>query len=733
MASPVRAGGAFVELSLKADEFNKSLTLAERKLSTMARSVNSAANRLIGLGVAGAASFVPLIKAASDLQETMSKFDTVFGDQSDAVKQFSDDLARSLGRGQRQIADFLASSQDLFVPLGFDSATATDLSKTLTRLAIDLASFNNLADSDALRDLQAAITGSGEVMKKYGVILTEAAVKQELFNQGIDPKLADNQQKALARLNIILAGTTAAQGDAERTSGSFANQLKRIQGLLSDTAAVLGGQLLPQLTQLAQNLSAGIARFSEFAKSNGDLVVGLGATAAALIGTGAALKVVAVGVSALSTAVGALSAVIGAVSAALAALGAPVAIVAAAVAGLIIYFSGLGDAVANVASTALATFLRAMGAIANALLAGDIQKAGEVAFAGLVVVAKRAFAEIAEVLGNMIKKFFSAFDDFFGLDLTKPIRDGIQALNEELDLSANAAEVKFNRIAEAASKAGEAAKQAGEASSQGYEQQTIGTDSVDDGTRAIQEQRQQVEDLQRAARSVYDETRTDAEKYRAELDKVYDLQEQGLITFDTVKRKVKQLQDQYAEATGETQRHEEATRAAQQVYADTRTESERYAEETGRLADLLREGYINHDTFNRAVEAARDNFENNNADLREAQALFDSTRTASEKFATQLDRYAELRQEGFIDEETFQRAKEQLEQRLGLDDAANGSADVTRRLPTQGAVIGGQRAGQIFGSVDTVAKQALQVQKQQLEENRRIRQAVEKGGLVFAP
>ena len=48
------------------------------------------------------------------------------------------------------------------------------------------------------------------VMKKYGVIVSEAAVKQELLNQGIDPKTASDQQKVQARMNIIMAGTTAA-------------------------------------------------------------------------------------------------------------------------------------------------------------------------------------------------------------------------------------------------------------------------------------------------------------------------------------------------------------------------------------------------------------------------------------------------------------------------------------------------------------------------------------------
>ena len=104
------------------------------------------------------------------------------------------------------------------------------MSKQITALATDLASFNNLADDDVLRDLHAALTGSGEVMKKYGVIVSEAAVKQELLNQGLDPKNATEQQKVMARLAIIMRGTTAAQGDAARSAGSFCKSSQGSEG-----------------------------------------------------------------------------------------------------------------------------------------------------------------------------------------------------------------------------------------------------------------------------------------------------------------------------------------------------------------------------------------------------------------------------------------------------------------------------------------------------------------------
>lgn len=236
--------------------------MSGQALRSFSRGVMGAGKIALAGGAVIAGGLAVAIKAASDMQETMNKFNVVFADNSTAVKKWSDDFATRIGRSKKQIADFMAGSQDLFVPLGFEAGAATELSKQITGLAVDLASFNNTADADALRDLHAALTGSGEVMKKYGVIVSEAAVKQELLNQKIDPKTATEQQKVQARLNLIMRGTTAAQGDAERSSGAFANQVKALKGQISDAAVAIGSAFLPMATKMIAKVREVVTKVS---------------------------------------------------------------------------------------------------------------------------------------------------------------------------------------------------------------------------------------------------------------------------------------------------------------------------------------------------------------------------------------------------------------------------------------------------------------------------------------
>lgn len=315
--SDIEAGSAFVRLYLKAKEFKEGLQDAIESLKSFASaaalvgglvsqisldvrslgdSISSLGSRALkfgglvgGFGASLAAAFVKPVKDASELEETMSKFAIVFGESADSVLLWSEHAALAFGRSRQEIRAFLAEAQDLFVPLGFAADAATELSKEVTTLAFDLGSFNNVADADAMRDLQSALTGSGEVMKKYGVIVNEAAVKQQLLLDGIDIAVATDQQKVMARWQIILKGTAAAQGDVIRTASSWANSWKAVLGAAKDLSAAIGTALLADLSRIALIVREVLEDFSRWVVANQDMVQIVAKFAAGLLAAGVAI------------------------------------------------------------------------------------------------------------------------------------------------------------------------------------------------------------------------------------------------------------------------------------------------------------------------------------------------------------------------------------------------------------------------------------------------------------
>jgi hypothetical protein len=298
----VMAGRSYVSLYVKRDLLTRGLQAARADVNKFGSDMMAIGGKMTAAGTAMLTPIAAAVKLASDFEESFSKFSVVFGESSKRVKQWSDDFAFAVGRSRLQITQFMASTQDLFVPIGFEPGAAEELSKQITGLAVDLASFNNMQDADTLRDLHAALTGSGEVMKKYGVLVSEAAVKQQLLNQAIDPAKATEMQKVQARLTIIMAGTTAAQGDAIRTAGSFANQLKALQSELTNVAVEVGTAVLPSLSKMAQTMTGVVRGITAAARANPEAVVTFAALASAVTGTGIAL--IAVGVAAKVAAAG---------------------------------------------------------------------------------------------------------------------------------------------------------------------------------------------------------------------------------------------------------------------------------------------------------------------------------------------------------------------------------------------------------------------------------------------
>jgi hypothetical protein len=121
---------------------------------------------------------------------------------------------------------------------------------------IDLGSFMNVAEADVMRDLQSALIGNHETVRKYGALITDTTLKQQLLNMGIagGAEAATEQQKVLARLQMILDSTRLAYGDAERTQSSFSNQMKYAVGIGQDMAATFGQRLTAAISNAIERL-----------------------------------------------------------------------------------------------------------------------------------------------------------------------------------------------------------------------------------------------------------------------------------------------------------------------------------------------------------------------------------------------------------------------------------------------------------------------------------------------
>jgi hypothetical protein len=422
-ARGIKAGSAYVELLLADGKFARGLQMAQTRFRKFGKSLASIGGLFAGFGISAAAGLVPMIRAASDAEEGINKFNSVFGSQAKQAEAFAQEMAEKVGRSVIDIRDSMSSFQGMFSGLGFGEQQAREMSQAMQELSLDFASFNNLSDEEASQRFLAGLSGSSEVFDKFGINTKAAALDQKLLEMGLAESTAkaSEQQKVMARMAIIMEsmGKQGAVGDAVKTAGSFANQLKRLQSKLKDAGATIGQFVLPVLAPLVGKLSSVAGAVAEWVKENPGLVVSLLKIAGVVAAAGAGL----LALGGVATAVGAIfgsfagllsaaGAAFGLVTSLVMALLSPIGLVAAAVVGLGGYFVYASGAGAEALDWLMGKFgplkddaLAAFDAIKSALSEGDFQAAANILWAGLKVAWAHGVAALREAWERFKQKF----------------------------------------------------------------------------------------------------------------------------------------------------------------------------------------------------------------------------------------------------------------------------------------------------------------------------------------
>lgn len=234
--------------------------------SSMGRAAKTSNSKLAGIGrgfksmatvaagafaAAGVASAVKSsIDAASDLGEQINKTKVVFRGSEKDILAWSKTTASSLGISRREALEAAGVFGNMLVPMGFARKEAAGMSSKMVTLAADMASFNNASPAETLDALRAGLAGESEPLRRFGVFLNDARLKQEALNMGLYKGKGnlDAAAKASATYSLILKDTKDAQGDFGRTSDSLANKQRIFSATLEDTKAKLGNALLPAAT-----------------------------------------------------------------------------------------------------------------------------------------------------------------------------------------------------------------------------------------------------------------------------------------------------------------------------------------------------------------------------------------------------------------------------------------------------------------------------------------------------
>jgi hypothetical protein len=273
------------------NKFKQELARAETKTQKagliIKKAMIPATAALAGLGTVTK----DVIGIASDLSESQSKVNVIFGEGAKDVEAFSKKAAKSMGQSRRAVLQAAGTFGTFGKAAGLGGKDLATFSNDFTKLAADLASFNNTSPEDAVQAIGAALRGEAEPMRRFGVLLNDATLKAEALALGIydGTGALTDQQKILAAQSAIYKQTGDAQGDFERTSEGLANSQRILSASIDDTKAAIGDALLPVVERVLPHLK----NFADWAAKNPDtfrnIALAIGAVAAATVAVNAAM------------------------------------------------------------------------------------------------------------------------------------------------------------------------------------------------------------------------------------------------------------------------------------------------------------------------------------------------------------------------------------------------------------------------------------------------------------
>lgn len=297
------------ERELRSSVLRQERQLTELRTITSKGVLGAVSGRGVGLGIAGIAGGIGIASLVStgyqdavNFGEQVNKNKVVFGEFIDAILAFTSQAPTALGATQAAALEATGTFGNLFRSLGLAGGQSAMLSVSLTQIATDLSSFNNVPVEDAFLALRSGLVGESEPLRKFGIDVSDARLRHEAFLLGISDgkSVLTAAQKAQAAYSAIVKDSALAQGDFARTANEGANAARVRQASILQLVSSLERKFLPVIT--AANIAlgktaAGLTAFVEGKVGPGLLIVrdalkGMAAGMLAVVAAKGAIEVV---------------------------------------------------------------------------------------------------------------------------------------------------------------------------------------------------------------------------------------------------------------------------------------------------------------------------------------------------------------------------------------------------------------------------------------------------------
>ncbi len=284
-------------------DLKKPIRDGTEEFDRMKLKIENIANYALGNLLAGALSRMAqgikntvseAVTLASDLKEVQNIVDVTFADKAGSINNWSQNLLESHGLGELAAKNYAGTMGSMLKAAGLSQQEVVNMSKALTELSGDVASFRNIKPEEAFQKLTSVVSGETKPMRALGVNMTIANLQAYALSQGINKTWNEMSQaeQVTLRYNYVMAALKDIQGDFARTSHTYANQQRMLSENWKKFTSTIATYVLPWLELLMQGLNKLVSFLTAHADTVGiilvTLVAILGVLGAKLLWVGAA-------------------------------------------------------------------------------------------------------------------------------------------------------------------------------------------------------------------------------------------------------------------------------------------------------------------------------------------------------------------------------------------------------------------------------------------------------------
>jgi prophage DNA circulation protein len=192
------------------------------------------------------------VEKSMDYTENMNLFTVSMGEYATEAKAYAETVSDAMGIDPSEWVRAQGVFMTMATGFGVAGDRAATMSKNLTQLGYDLASFYNMDIGNAMDKLKSGLAGELEPLRAIGYDLSQAKLEATALELGISKSVSAMTQaeKAQLRYYAILTQVTVAQGDMARTLEDPANQVRVFRAQINMAAKEIGNMFIPALNAI---------------------------------------------------------------------------------------------------------------------------------------------------------------------------------------------------------------------------------------------------------------------------------------------------------------------------------------------------------------------------------------------------------------------------------------------------------------------------------------------------